>query len=246
MVGVTVALALATSNAAADGIDRRPAPSIAAPAPVYAPTWTGFYIGAGVGAGAAVHDLSVDDVDLGRNHLDGFGGDGAFGTVIVGWDWQVGTNSVLGLFVDYDFHENSADFSALDGFVRAGIDHDNAWSVGARLGFLSSPSTLWYATAGYTEAQFEGSVSVEGLGTFSRDRTFSGYFVGGGVDTRLAASNWYLRLEYRFSDFGSERLFDDEFTRLDVDPTLHTARLTLTYKLGGSGYGWSGWNGWGR
>ena len=60
MVGVTVALALVTSNAAADGIDRRPAPSIAAPAPVYAPTWTGFYIGAGVGAGAMVHEFSAD------------------------------------------------------------------------------------------------------------------------------------------------------------------------------------------
>ena len=249
MVGVTVALALVTSNAAADGIDRRPAPSIAAPAPVYAPTWTGFYIGAGVGGSAVVHDFSIDDVDLRRNHFDGFGADGVFGTVIVGWDWQVGVSTVLGLFVDYDFHNNSADISLLGGDVRAGIDHDNAWSVGARLGFLSSPSALWYATAGYTEAQFEGFVSVEGLGTISRDRTFNGYFVGGGVDTRLAASNWYLRLEYRFSDFSSERLFEDEFTRLDVDPTVHSARLTLTYKLGGAsgyGYGWSGWNGWGR
>jgi outer membrane immunogenic protein len=237
-----------TSNAAADGIDRRPPPAIAAPAPVYVPTWTGFYIGAGIGAGAVVHDFSIDDVDFGRNRFDGFGRDNVFGTVIVGWDWQIGVSSVLGLFADYDFHDNSSDISLLDGTVRAGIDHDNAWSVGARLGFLSSPSTLWYATAGYTQADFEGFVSIDGLGTVSRDRTFDGYFVGGGVDTRLAASNWFLRLEYRFSDFGSERLFEDEFTRLDVDPTVHTARLTLTYKLGGSGYGygWSGWNGWGR
>src|SRR5687767_8529057 len=60
LVGVAVALALVTSNAAADGIDKRPS-YIAAPAPIYAPTWSGFYIGAGVGAGTVLHDVSVND-----------------------------------------------------------------------------------------------------------------------------------------------------------------------------------------
>ena len=248
-VGVAVALALVTSNAFADGVDRRYPPSIAAPAPYVAPpTWTGFYIGAGVGGAAVIHDFSIRDVDFGDNRFNGIGSDGVFGTVILGWDWQLGTNTVLGAFVDYDFHDNSADHSAFDELIRSGIDHDHAWSVGARLGFLSSPSTLWYATAGYTEAQFDGFVSLfDGDLTFSRERTFSGYFVGGGVDTRLAASNWFLRLEYRFSDFGSEHLFRDELTNIEVDPTIHTARLTLTYKFGSGAYGY-GWapDGWGR
>jgi outer membrane immunogenic protein len=248
IVGVALALTVVTGNAAADGIDRRPPPSIAAPVPyVAAPNWTGFYIGAGVGAAAVIHDLNLQGGDFGRSHLDGIGSDGVFGTAILGWDWQLGASTVLGVFADYDFHDNSTDFSAFDGFIRAGIDHDHAWSVGARLGFLSSPSTLWYATAGYTQAQFEGFVSIDGLGTFSRDRTFDGYFVGGGVDTRLGVSNWFLRLEYRFSDFGSEEIFRDEFTRMEPDSSAHTARLTLAYKFGGYGYGYGGWgaNGWG-
>lgn len=247
IVGVAVALAVTTSNAAADGIDRRPPPTIAAPQPYLAPpSWTGFYIGAGVGGGAFIQDVTVDDVDLGRSQFDGIGGDGVFGTAIVGWDFQVSPNAVIGAFVDYDFSNINSDFSVLDRTIRASLDHDHSWSVGGRIGLLSSPSTLWYATGGYTQAQFDASttISLDDV-SVSRSRTFNGFFVGGGVDTRLAASNWFLRLEYRFSDFNSERIFRDDFTTIDVEPTMHTARLTLAYKFGG-GYGWgSGWgNGW--
>jgi outer membrane immunogenic protein len=246
-VGVAFALAIVTSNAAADGVDRRYPQTIAAPQPYLAPpTWTGFYIGAGVGGGAVVHDLSVRD-DIGSLlNFDGIGGEGVFGTAIVGFDWQVGATTVLGVFADYDFSDISTDVRVLDGLISAGIDHDNSWSVGARLGFLSSPSTLWYATAGYTEADFEAFVRNDGT-AFSADRTFSGYFVGGGVDTRLAASNWFLRLEYRFTEFDSDRVFEDDLgpVRVEVEPSMHTARATLTYKFGGGlggGYGW----GWGK
>jgi outer membrane immunogenic protein len=245
-VGVAFALAVVTSNAAADGIDRRYPPSIAAPQPYIAPpTWTGLYIGAGIGAGAIVHDITVRD-DLGSLlSFDGIGGEGAFGTVTAGWDWQLGTSTVLGVFADYDFSDVSTDLSVLGGLVRAGVDHDNSWSVGARLGFLANPSTLWYATAGYTEADFEAFANLDGVGRVSADRSFSGYFVGAGVDTRLAASNWYLRLEYRFSEFDSERLFRDELgpVRLEVEPSMHTARATLTYKFNTGT--WGGWTGWG-
>jgi outer membrane immunogenic protein len=251
MVGVAVALAVTTSNAAADGIDRRPS-TIMAPQPYIAPpTWTGFYVGAGVGGGAVTHDFSIRDEDLGRSHFD-LGGDGVIGTAIIGWDWQVSPNGVLGVFVDYDFASSiSNDFSMIDGLMRGSLDHDHSWSVGARLGVLTSPSTLLYATGGFTQARFENRASLtiddEEFRT-SRHRTFDGFFVGAGVDTRLAASNWFLRLEYRFQDFSNERLFRDDFTDIDVDTNIHTARLTLTYKFtGGWASGWgNGWGGWGR
>jgi len=249
MVGVAVALAFVTSQAAADGIDRRPPPSIAATQPYVAPlTWSGFYIGAGIGGGAIVHDFSVRDIDLRDSNIDGIGAQGVFGTAIVGWDWQVSPNAVLGVFADYDFSNISHDFSLFDGQINVSLDHDHTWSVGGRLGLLSSPSTLWYATGGYTEARFDGSASVLDVDVFSRDRTLRGFFVGGGVDTRLAASNWFLRLEYRFSQFENEHIFRDEFTDMEVEPTMHTARLTLTYKFTGmgTGYGYGSWNGWGR
>jgi opacity protein-like surface antigen len=111
-----------------------------------------------------------------------------------------------------------------------------------------------YATGGYTEARFESSFNGDFFDGVSRDRTFSGWFAGAGIDTRLAASNWFLRLEYRYSQFDSETVARlDEFTTAEVEPHMHTARLTLTYKFtpqpwGGWGGGLGGWapNSWGR
>jgi len=248
IVGVAAALSLLTTNAAADGPYRRPAPTIAAP--VYAPppvlTWSGFYLGAGLGAGAVVHELSLfDDLFDPRERiasLDGIGGEGIFGTVIVGWDWQVGASTVIGVFADYDFSDISTSASAGDDFFRASLDHDNSWSIGGRVGWLSNPGTLWYLTAGYTEAEFDARARTNGVRVeFDNLPTLSGYFVGAGIDSRLAASNWFLRLEYRFTEFDSETIDLGNDFSLDVEPSMHTARLTLTYKFGG-GYGWS----WGQ
>ncbi|HEX6000220.1 MAG TPA: hypothetical protein VFZ16_12645, partial [Hyphomicrobiaceae bacterium] len=74
-----------------------------------------------------------------------------------------------------------------------------------------------------------------------------GFFVGGGIETRLGPTNWFARLEYRFSQFDSERIFrddEDEDLRMNVEPTMHTGRLTLTYKFT-PGFGWGSWGrGW--
>jgi outer membrane immunogenic protein len=242
MMGAAAALLLMTSGAVADGISRRPA-AIAAPAYEPPPTWSGFYLGAGIGAGAVVHDVSVHDRVLDERLFSFDGGhDGVLGTLIVGWDWQIGSNAVFGVFADYDFTDFSSRHRAFDNFHHS-TDHNNVWSIGARLGWLSSPSTLWYVTGGYTQVDLDhsGTFEVAGL-TVSRDRTLDGYFLGAGVDTRLAASNWFLRLEYRFSDFnsGGVDVSDDVNSfRVSTDPEAHTARLTLTYKFPGGA--WSGW-----
>jgi outer membrane immunogenic protein len=257
MVGVAVALVLVTSNAAADGIERRPAPVIAAPVPVYAPTWTGFYIGAGVGAGAVIHDVrdhySTGGAEGSLFHFRG-GDDGVLGTVIAGYDWQLGASTVVGVFADYDFFDFTArhrTFPDLGGFdFRHQADHNSAWSVGGRFGLLSSPFALWYVTAGYTQIQLRHRFDFNnfpGVGDFSdsHHRNLDGYFVGAGVDTRLAASNWFLRLEYRYSDYQSSALrftVDDFEYRIRTDPRDHTARLTLTYKFSGCcGWGPKSW-----
>ena len=252
IVGVAAALSLMTSNAVADGPYKRPPPTIAAPVPEPPPlpSWTGFYIGAGIGAGAVLTDVSVHDKFFDERLFDfNAGAGGALGTLIVGWDWQIGPTTVFGVFADFDFFNFSHNQRVFEDF-RDSRDVDNAWSIGARLGWLSSPSTLWYVTGGYTQVEVDHSprfadlVGVDGI-RVSRDTTLDGFFVGGGVDTRLAASNWFLRLEYRFSDFdtGRTRITDDVGDldiRVNADAEVHTARLTLTYKFMG-GYGWGAW-----
>src|SRR5262245_6767807 len=131
IVGVAAALSLMTSNAVADGPYRRPPPTIAAPAyePPPPPTWTGFYIGAGIGAGAVVTDISVRD-RLNNERLFDFdaGAESVLGTVIVGYDWQIGPTTVAGVFADFDFFNFSHDHRVFNDF-RDSRDVDNAWSV---------------------------------------------------------------------------------------------------------------------
>ena len=246
-VAVSVAFALAvltSNNAVADGIDRRYPPTIAAPQPYIAPpTWTGFYLGAGIGAGVVLQDIEFS-TPLGSAQVDSLGADGVFGTVIAGFDWQIGSTTVFGLFADYDFTGNSRSDSSDFGFSHQ-LDH--VWAAGARLGVLANPGALWYLNGGYTEARVDHRFG-DGDFSFSREKTFSGWFAGGGLDARLAASNWFLRLEYRFSQFDSETVFPIELADVgvDVEPTVHSARLTLTYKFP-TGYGWgNGWGGWSK
>ena len=225
VLGSIAALCLLTPPALADGY-RRPAPAYGAPVVQQAPpSWSGFYLGAGIGAGAVVHDVDFGVAGVGNVASDGIGGQGIFGTALIGYDHQFGT-FVLGLFADYDFSGLSSDFSAL-GLFNASLDHKNSWSVGARFGLLSSPSTLWYGTAGFTQAEFDVSSSV---GSFDLG-TFSGYFLGAGVESRLGWG-WSLRGEYRLSQFGSETVLNvPGVFSIDFEPSMHTARLALTYKF---------------
>ena len=198
IAGFAMALALSASAAVADGMDRR---AVAA-----APTWTGFYIGAGAGGGAIVYDVGAG--------LGDFGGEGFFGTVTVGYDHQINSRWVAGLFADYDFSNITT--NSLFG-VSGELKH--TWSVGGRLGMLTSPTTLWYGTAGYTQIKVDLDIPIN-------VPTFSGYFLGGGVESQLGGG-WSLRGEYRFSQFDSE-----DVGGVDVEPSMHTVRAVLSYKFG--------------
>jgi outer membrane immunogenic protein len=199
IVGFAMALALSTGAAVADGMDKRMGACCA-------PTWTGFYVGAGAGGGAVVYEVGSGFGD--------FGGEGFFGTVTVGYDHQINSRWVAGIFGDYDFSNITTD--SIFG-VSGELKH--TWSVGGRLGMLLSPTTLWYSTAGYTQAKVDLDIPIS-------VPTFKGYFLGTGVESQLGG-NWSLRGEYRFSQFQSE-----DIGGVDVEPTMHTARLVLTYKFG--------------
>jgi len=249
-------------------------------------TWTGFYIGGGIGAGAVVHELdanafadkyyyeggcslhsvceSYSSSDLISENLldaslnfDGIGGEGVFGTLQIGYDWQFDTRGVFGFFADADLSgiETDLDFSASSGgetFLSGDgeVDMDWMWTIGARLGYLATPDTLIYFLIGYTQAEFDDpSLNInfgDSSETFSTSLdTFSGVSVGLGMETRLDA-NWGLKLEYRFTQLSDEQLFsisendyNDEYqyeyveygASADLEPSIHTARVLLTYRF---------------
>lgn len=201
-------------------------------------TWTGFYLGAGVGAGAIVHTLDVQEIGgPGNATFDGIGGEGIFGTVQLGYDVQLGPKFVIGAFFDYDFSnmKTDASFSAFGASGSGDIAVDDSWTIGARAGFLSSPSTLWYAGAGYTRVNLgdaEGSISFGGppvSGSFPLP-DFSGYSLLAGVESQLG-NNFSLKLEYRFTQLDRESVFNAGFIDIGLEPSMHTARLVASYRF---------------
>jgi outer membrane immunogenic protein len=241
ILGVAAALLLSAGPAAADGLPSKG--RVAAPVAA-GPNWNGFYVGLGIGAGAVVHDLSgsafydyqnpevaaANAVPLASFGFDGIGGEGLFGTITVGYDRVIRPGWVAGVFADYDFGSNistDVSLSIFDERASASLDHEYSWAIGGRLGFLTNPGTLVYGTVGYTQAEFDY------FGLLSK--TYSGYFVGAGIESFLR-DNWTLKLEYRFSQFNAETLasgyVDGLSLRLEDEPSMHTARVVLSYKFG--------------
>lgn len=215
----------------------------------YAPvsrSWTGFYLGGGIGVGAAVHnfDLSIAE-GLASGDVNGFGGEGIFGTVQAGVDYQIpASRLVIGAFIDYDWSNVSTDANInVEGFnvAHAELEVNDQWSVGGRVGFLTSPDTLVYGLVGYTQAYTTGSYSLsDGERTFtgSKDYDFDGWTVGAGLETRLTG-NLFLKGEYRYSQLSKETLFNvtnndgRSLLKGDLEPDIHTVRAVLTYKFTG-------------
>lgn len=155
--------------------------------------WTGPYVAAGVSA----NGLAIDDT----NRLPGSayteiykdkGLQGVSARVAAGYDIETALDIVIGGFVEYEFSDQMSS-SALPSSFRRG----DSWSVGGRIGVLPTSSTLIYVPAGYTRAEFVDALSLP-FSPSSAD--LEGWFVGGGIETRLAVA-LTLRGEYRFTQF---------------------------------------------
>jgi outer membrane immunogenic protein len=219
VLALTAVAALTTSASAAD-LGARPYAKAPVPvAPVY--NWTGFYVFGGAGGGLWDADSNVQSTGVVGGLPGGgvagaaitrdqrVGGDGWFGTVGIGYDWQF-SRWVAGIFADGQFGELRG--SMTDTFGFGGIEGREklrtSYAAGARIGYLVAPNVLSYVNAGYSGSEWSGaSLSTLGAGggptlattpSFRRD----GWFIGGGVENNLdifgiSAPGWFMKTEYR-------------------------------------------------
>mgnify|MGYP000190132574 CR=1 FL=1 len=157
-----VAAILSAPAFAGNTVEPAPEPVIVAPVAPASPNWTGFYVGGEVGY-----------ADF--NATPGPSDDGLIGGLILGYDYDLGNNFVVGGGLDYDW----ADLDDLDDVFRAKL----------RGGFKIGNGLL-YGTGGYTMASTDSS------------GTDDGYVVGGGYE-HMFTESLSMGAEILYHDYGS-------------------------------------------
>lgn len=209
IVGLVALLGAGSAFAADAVMEEPPAPAAPMEEPPLA-TWTGAYAGVTVGYGFAgrTHDDATDNTI----NTNGFLTNG-----FVGYNYQVG-NIVAGAEGDVGYNwEDGSD---------AGVGSESSWegSLRARLGYVVSPSILLYATGGGAAKKLEISDAAG-----SDKGTMLGWTAGGGADV-MVTERIFGRVEYRYTDFGSETFNTGSGDR-SVDDKDHRIQFGLGIKF---------------
>lgn len=151
----------------------------------------------------------------------------------LGYRWQVG-NAVIGVEADWSWKRGESTLAQTIPFVcfdQGCVDYRSDTKIGSvkqtwdsslrlRYGWLVSPSTLLYGTAGLAIGQISGSFSYSGqafeacvgfaclpasgvsaVAAASWSDIRVGGTIGAGIETVIGGP-WKARVEYRFTDFG--------------------------------------------
>jgi outer membrane immunogenic protein len=227
------------------------APAVAPAAPAY--DWSGVYVGGNVGhtwSRARTTDNSVttsgplfgiipgafDPAETfpgedGSGDLDGY-----FGGVQIGVNRQHGA-WVYGVEGDYQFaraRETNAYLGSEAGpYFESAASLDHFGTLRGRLGHTVTKTVLVYGTAGLAVGRGSGALSITGgvPGAFTGP-TFSdtqkewqvGYAVGAGIEAAIARTNWTVKAEYLYADFGS-KTYDFSFAGSDGSTATTRSRL---------------------
>ncbi|HZO47730.1 MAG TPA: outer membrane beta-barrel protein [Xanthobacteraceae bacterium] len=240
--GLVISALLAAPAMAAD----MRMPVKAAPAPIVTVfSWTGCYIGGHVGYAWGKKNVDPTDFVL----FPGFSPDHDIDGFIAGG--QVGCNLwqsdrwVLGI-------EGQASWADLDGSVgphtpvTAGYngfrtDADVIGSIAARLGYAfgATGQTLIFVKGGAAFIHEQFFTTGLGPATFNTqsDKDLRwGWMVGAGIEQALS-SNWSLKAEYNYSNFGTHTLSlcnaagacDD----WSIKQHVHLVKFGINYRFGG-------------
>ncbi len=246
--------AVAAMTVSASAADMAPHAYSKAPAPIaVAPNWTGFYIFGGVGGGLWDANTSAFNTATGTclvcvNNKQG--GDGWFGTVGAGYDWQFNGRWVFGLLADGQFGSLKGSESIAGLIFNQKLK--DTWAAGARIGYSVAPNVLSYVNGGYTGADWSGATIVSSFtgapfGAHTNSFSTQGWFLGGGVENNLdifgiTAPGWFVKTEYRgayYTSKNSNWLNDGTNTVFGVTstfkPFVQTISTSLVYRFNWGG-----------
>ncbi len=187
--------------------------------------WSGLYIGALIGGTSVVHEVSSP---VGGINFDGIGGEGVLGGAMIGANWQISPEFVLGLQIDGNFNSDLTEASVVGGLFNADLTNEYQVAFSGRAGILVQPETLAYVLGGYSLGEFElraGGALVPG--GFKISRAVDGFHVGGGLETMIN-EDWTLRAEYRFTQYSKESFAGG---LVNVEPSMHAGQIGVAYNF---------------
>jgi len=252
LLALTAAAAFSGSAMAAD---MAPRAYTKAPAPMMAPSWTGFYIFGGAGAGLWAADTTTQVTAtgapiLGLNQRQG--GSGWFGTVGAGYDWQVTPAWVVGVFGDGQFGSIKGTIQDQGPFIAGSEKLQDSWAAGLRVGYLVAPNVLSYVNGGYSGSHWSGTTLVNTfngapVGGHTNSFNRNGFFIGGGVENNLnifgiTAPGWFMKTEYRSAFYDRKAINElvdgtNAFAGRDITfkPWTQTISTSLVYRFNWTG-----------
>ncbi|MCK1392822.1 outer membrane beta-barrel protein [Bradyrhizobium sp. 1] len=215
-------------------------------------SWTGPYVGLGLGARALQANAAARSELFGgapipiSEHAVPFNGTAFRASPYAGINWQFAPKWVAGIEGDAGFADQSATLAGYPVSAAFGTFHEAAdslvvkatWdaSLRARLGFLVTPATLLFASGG---AAWQHDEVISTCGSAPCRRTFSvspsviansttklGWTIGGGLETALG-HHWLARAEYRFADFGTSSYTISRTSAFAPANTIDTFDVTL-------------------
>jgi len=185
--------------------------------------WTGFLFGVELGGHTAATELSLNLNPLVSGSFNGIGSEGASIGVRVGYDHQFASDWVAGVQLSARKANTSTDIDTNLGF-SATVEEDYAISLIGRIGWLSTPDTLWYGLAGATWTK--ATASATGIGSISDEQ--NGFVVGAGVETALT-ENLSAFVEYRYTELNETDLLGGNV--LTFETSIHSGMFGINYKL---------------
>ena len=159
------------------------------------------------GASATAVNLAEDPAEDGDELIEVSASNGDVGYGLeAGYDMMIGRSPILvGIYGGVDLGSTSA-CAEIAGDDRACAETDLAFHAGLRAGYVVSPALMVYAKGGYSrgdlDIRYDADVEDEDDVILDSSTNRNGFHLGGGFEIAFSR-NFYGKLEYSYTDFGS-------------------------------------------
>ena len=206
--------------------------------------WTGFNFYGGVGFNSLEKDYSLVGGSNDDDNTHAFAGTQSkskgTGKLGLGYDAKINDNLVVGVFADVNLgsitNHTSKNWDNGNYTLNTSTKVKDAYSVGAKIGYLASDNDLIFVSGGASSAKFKTDYTVEGSSMddalMSSNKSKTGLFLGLGLEHKV---NDHLSVvgDYRVTDYGNvtlEQYADNGNMTQFQKSGLKTKNLSLNLK----------------